>query len=225
MRNDSCRYLLAPTISYTQKLENRVRELEGLLELRGVGDGGPSKQNGGRAGDEGGEGDSSSSGLQPASGVVKSEEKGKGKGGLMSHDGLGTFDGLKRDEKGGITYHGATSFFQLPTPAGRDANERSGRGGGGVHPGFLEAAGGGERKERLVNNAWQQRAMETFSETPVSYPRSWSEVKDAGGNDSVGTVSIFVGGALVLDPAAFQFCVQTGFHTYDSSVDRKEGSN
>ena len=174
MRNDSCRYLLAPTISYTQKLENRVRELEGLLEGREAGDGGPSKENGGRGGNEGGEGDASLSGLQAASGVVKFEEKGKGKGGLMStsHDGLGTFDGLKRDEKGGITYHGATSFFQLPTPVSRNSNERSGR-GGGVHPGFLEAAGGGDRKERLVNNAWQQRAMETFSETPVSCSRSF----------------------------------------------------
>jgi len=172
VRNDSCRYLLAPTISYTQKLENRVRELEGLLEGRGGRGKGTGDGTGTGSGilEKSGEGREEVEGDGAESGVLenlKFEEKEKGKGMLMSHDGLGTFDGLKRDEKGGITYHGATSFFQLPSPVGRNPNERSGR-GGGMHPGFLEAAGGGERKERLVNNAWQQRAMETFSETPVS---------------------------------------------------------
>ncbi|PVH80486.1 fungal-specific transcription factor domain-containing protein [Cadophora sp. DSE1049] len=151
VRNDSCRYLLAPTISYTQKLENRVRELEGLIDgLRGgvraeepgsLGKGGEGREGNGDGG----------SGSQVASGAVKKFEEKE-----TSHDGLGTFDGLKRDEKGGITYHGATSFFQLPNPVGRNTNEGS-------------RTGGGERKERLVNNAWQQRAMETFSETPEPF--------------------------------------------------------
>ncbi|KAK0109350.1 hypothetical protein ONS96_003168 [Cadophora gregata f. sp. sojae] len=108
------------------------------------------------------------SGLQGASGVVKDFRSGLEKGIPLSHDGMGTFDGLKRDEKGGITYHGATSFFQLPNPVSRDPSEVPGR-DGGVYPGFLEAAGGGDRKERLVNNAWQQRAKETFAETPEPF--------------------------------------------------------
>ncbi|KAH9217762.1 fungal-specific transcription factor domain-containing protein [Leptodontidium sp. 2 PMI_412] len=154
VRNDACRYLLAPTISYTQRLEERVRELEGVVE-------GLRNRNGNGEGEE-----------EEAGGV----EVGGGGGGGVSHDergglsagsgsGAGGFDGLKRDEKGGITYHGATSFFQLPAPVGQS----DGLGGGGVRSVLEAAGGGGERKERLVSNAWQQRAMETFSETPEPF--------------------------------------------------------
>lgn len=86
-------------------------------------------------------------------------------GNRTSHDGPGTFNGLKRDEKGGITYHGATSFFQIPAPAGGDDSGSLPAGSGSQD---VAGGEGGERKERLVSNAWQQRAMETFSEMPVS---------------------------------------------------------
>ena len=40
------------------------------------------------------------------------------------------FEGLKFDDKGAITYHGATSFFQLPTtPASQEQNPKSSPGG------------------------------------------------------------------------------------------------
>ncbi|KAL2071784.1 hypothetical protein VTL71DRAFT_13019 [Oculimacula yallundae] len=139
IRKDPCRYLLAPTISYTQKLENKVKELQAVIE---------TLQNPGPVEAEG------YLESQAQSRTARSSEPGE-----SSHDGPGTFDGLKRDEKGGITYHGATSFFQLPAPAGEAlASEH-------VLSEALDAAGK-DRKERLITNAWTQRAMETFSETP-----------------------------------------------------------
>lgn len=202
VRNDACRYLLAPTISYTQRLEERVRELEGVVE-------------GLRNGNGNGEGEEEDGGVEVGGGgvgVSHDERRGLSAG---PGAGAGGFDGLKRDEKGGITYHGATSFFQLPAPVGQS----DGLGGGGVRSVLEAAGGGGERKERLVSNAWQQRAMETFSETPVSTclkslrrSETMSECKVV--IISVGTLSVFVGGPLVLDPTTVQLRVQTGFHSY-----------
>lgn len=68
-----------------------------------------------------------------------------------------SFQGLTVDEKGSITYHGATSFFQLP-------DDRP--------PGFRGLASSPDelmqRRKRLVANAWQQRALENLSDIPVS---------------------------------------------------------
>lgn len=75
---------------------------------------------------------------------------------------VGTFGGLKLDDKGGVTYHGATSFFQLPTDSPQNELPN-----GEWWDSYLRLYEGGQRRERLVNNAWQQRALETFSETPV----------------------------------------------------------
>lgn len=70
---------------------------------------------------------------------------------------------LKIDDKGGITYHGATSFFNLPS-------ERSVP----VASDFLALTASSsssdadnQRRERLINNAWHQRALENLSEIPV----------------------------------------------------------
>ena len=60
------------------------------------------------------------------------------------------------DDKGGITYHGTTSFFNLPSdrcPAGADC--------------AASADATTRRRERLVSNAWQQRALENLSNSPV----------------------------------------------------------
>jgi hypothetical protein len=71
---------------------------------------------------------------------------------------------LKLDGKGSITYHGATGFFHLPAENAI----------GNAHPDprmwhnfpILQPEGL-QRRERLVHNAWQQRALESYSETPV----------------------------------------------------------
>lgn len=63
------------------------------------------------------------------------------------------------DDKGGITYHGATSFWQLPGE--RSATTPTGNK-------FLPLTEVDvQRRERLVNNAWQQRALENLSDIPV----------------------------------------------------------
>ena len=169
MRNDACRYLLAPTISYTQRLEERVRELEALVEGlkarddHGGGDLELKRESSGRS-----DFDAAEIGISRDDGGVSPDERSRGP--PLS---AGGFDGLKRDEKGGITYHGATSFFQLPAPASF--------GDGGLRLDSELAGWGGERKDRLVSNAWQQRAMETFSETPVSFS-FWSHKHRTGQN-------------------------------------------
>lgn len=65
--------------------------------------------------------------------------------------------GLKIDEKGGITYHGATSLFHLPSD--RDKNKTDS---------LSSIDSDAHRRERLVTNAWHQRAMENLSDIPVN---------------------------------------------------------
>ena len=66
------------------------------------------------------------------------------------------FNGLKVDEQGGITYHGATSFFHLPNDRGTHGSDVS-------NSSDLDV----QRRARLVTNAWHQRAMENLTEIPV----------------------------------------------------------
>ncbi|KUJ11035.1 C6 transcription factor [Mollisia scopiformis] len=140
VRNDTCMYKLSPTLSYTERLENKVKDLEARLSQFQQLD---SKQNGTK--------DSLSS-LHPWSPDEKS-----------SSDRAETFKGLKVDDKGAITYHGTTSFFQLPTstdngPFDSASSDKS----------DLTAESIG-RRERLVRNAWEQRALETLAETPEPF--------------------------------------------------------
>lgn len=67
-----------------------------------------------------------------------------------------SFRGLKIDDRGGITYHGATSFFHLPSDGNAPRNDQ-------LSPTDRD----GLRRVRLVTNAWQQRALENLSEIPV----------------------------------------------------------
>jgi hypothetical protein len=137
-RGDVCVYKLTPTISYTQTLEKRVKELELLLsEQRRIES---------RSGAE-----SPRNAASPAVSAAVSALP-------------GTFEGLKLDDRGKITYHGATSFFQLPTPS----NELDGSSNDTLAAIPLSDAGE-SRRDRLVSNAWQQRALETLSETPVGF--------------------------------------------------------
>jgi hypothetical protein len=65
--------------------------------------------------------------------------------------------GLKIDDKGGITYHGPTSLFNLPSDPHKHKPDSISSIDSDAH-----------RRERLVNNAWHQRAMENLSDIPVS---------------------------------------------------------
>lgn len=130
-REETCEYKLPPTLSYTQKLESRVEELERLvLQLQ----------------------------IPPAKEASGSPQPGSPK----PRSGLPpvSFEGLKFDDQGSITYHGATSFFHLPNAASDKPST--------VTVSDPSASLDGERiRQRLVSNAWHQRALETFAETPV----------------------------------------------------------
>lgn len=67
------------------------------------------------------------------------------------------FEGLNIEHDGRISFHGPTSLFQLPSGGLPDASSTS-------HlPMQLET-----RKERLINNAWRERAYEQMATMPVS---------------------------------------------------------
>ncbi|KUL88383.1 hypothetical protein ZTR_04957 [Talaromyces verruculosus] len=138
-RNESCAYKLSPTLSYTQKLEKRVQELEEALSIAQA------------------NGSSAVTAEQSPSNTVLSTTS------AQKSTYLGPIKGLKVDEKGAVTYHGATSFFHLPT---MDLNEAL----PARNECFSETLDdGNRRKEKLVHNAWQQRALEGSLETPEPF--------------------------------------------------------
>lgn len=178
-----------PTLSYTQRLEERIKDLEEQVskaQAQAQAHAPPPPQRGLS------EGTLSSS---HESSIVGHESEGL----------AGTFKGLKLDEKGVITYHGATSFFHLPSEYGRQSSDAP-------SPSNSEDPLYGKR-ERLVNNAWQQRALEDLSEIPVRLPlvpfplshRSMSWLT----RFTPGTVPISAQYALVLDSASVELCLSS----------------
>lgn len=134
-----------PTLSYTQRLEERIKELEDQLSRSQIQ--APSQTQ-------------TAAPECPGSTLREGSHQGHEPGESLA----GTFRGLKLDERGVLTYHGATSFFHLPTEsAGHETDAPS-------SPHSEDPVNG--RRERLVNNAWQQRALESLSEIPVS--KSWA---------------------------------------------------
>ncbi|KAI8691646.1 hypothetical protein NCS56_00157700 [Fusarium sp. Ph1] len=134
-RNDDCIYKLNPTLSYTQRLEERIKELEDQLAA-----------------------------VKSPPSVAASNHSSPGM--FNGHDSsrygdehmTRSFMGLKIDDKGGITYHGATSLFNLPSdPHKHKADSLS------------SIDSDAHRRERLVNNAWHQRAMENLSDIPEPF--------------------------------------------------------
>ena len=129
-----------PTLSYTQRLEERIKELEDQLAARAKSPAsvGPSSSH-------------SSPSVFVSHDIhgnpIQTDEKGISR----------SFRGLKIDERGGITYHGATSFFHLPSDQAHSKNDSQST---------IDADL--QMRERLVSNAWQQRALENLSDIPVS---------------------------------------------------------
>ncbi|KAI6782352.1 Nitrogen assimilation transcription factor nit-like protein [Emericellopsis cladophorae] len=148
-RRDECVYKLNPTLSYTQRLEQRIKELEDQLaghhlsgRSRSPISTHPSSSHSSPP--------SFSSHDAPSSSRVPGDELGVQR----------RFRGLKVDDKGGVIYQGATSFFHLP-------NDRTGGGAGNRFLPLTEVDV--QRRERLVTNAWQQRALENLSEIPEPF--------------------------------------------------------
>lgn len=66
------------------------------------------------------------------------------------------FDGLNVENDGRISFHGPTSLFQLPSGAVSETAST-------LH--FAQEMEA--RKERLINNAWRERAFEQMATLPV----------------------------------------------------------
>ncbi|KAM0253522.1 hypothetical protein ACHAP5_000553 [Fusarium lateritium] len=125
-----------PTLSYTQRLEERIKELEDQLAA-----------------------------IKSPPSVAASNHSSPGV--WNGHDLNRHFDehamsrsfmGLKIDDKGGITYHGPTSLFNLPSDPHKHKPDSISSIDSDAH-----------RRERLVNNAWHQRAMENLSDIPEPF--------------------------------------------------------
>lgn len=126
-------------MSYTQRLEERIKELEDQLANTAKSPASAS---------------ASSHSSPPTANAHDGPSLGRPN---VDEQGISrSFRGLKVDDRGGITYHGTTSFFNLPSdrlPAGSE---------------YLASTDTDvQRRERLVNNAWQQRALENLSDIPV----------------------------------------------------------
>ncbi|CZR54053.1 related to pathway-specific regulatory protein nit-4 [Phialocephala subalpina] len=144
IRNDTCLYKLSPTLSYTERLESRVKELEHQLsQFQESRQSSENASNGTK--DE----------ASPAP-VASPDES-------TSSDRTRAFKGLRIDDRGAITYHGTTSFFQLPTPSQDSSAEVA------VSETSDPSSESMGRRERLVKNAWEQRVLETSAETPEPF--------------------------------------------------------
>lgn len=176
-----------PTLSYTQRLEERIKELED--QVASLARSPPSV-----------------AGSSHSSPPVSSAQDASSQAARHASDEQGmnrNFRSLKIDDKGSITYHGATSFFNLPS-------DRTGPGSAEMP--FLSPPSSdtdSQRRERLIHNAWHQRAMENLSEIPVCaffspglQPQVGAMVRPKHEllTGIVGTISISSQRSLVLDP-------------------------
>lgn len=137
-------YSLAPTLSYTKQLETRVAQLEDAL----------SKFRDQQAETEARKGSSPVSVAESSSSAgrrIKTEND-------DAQDLAREFDGLNVENDGRISFHGPTSLFQLPSGVVSETATTS------HFAQELEA-----RKERLINNAWRERAFEQMAAMPVRH--------------------------------------------------------
>ncbi|KAL7793207.1 fungal-specific transcription factor domain-containing protein [Trichoderma ceciliae] len=145
-RNDECVYKLNPTLSYTQRLEDRIKDLEEQLAKAAK----ATTATPPTAADS----------KSPAS--THSSPSPFGGGAQQVDDSISrSFRGLKIDDKGGITYHGTTSFFNLPSERSSAAVAVD------LHATATDIES--QRRERLVSNAWQQRVLEEHSGIPEPF--------------------------------------------------------
>ncbi|KAH6664986.1 fungal-specific transcription factor [Halenospora varia] len=143
-RSEACVYKLGPTLYYTQKLEGRIAELEAAL-----------RHHGGQT--------SLSPDVAGHVQSIASGESSSAKQALQRQVIGASFEGLKFDKEGSITFHGPTSFFQLP--AHNSFESPLARGPSST----VTIEDGPDKRERLVANAWQQRLLETLAETPQPF--------------------------------------------------------
>lgn len=126
---------------------------------------------------------------------------------IGQHDGTdpsglaGDIEGLKIEEDGRISFHGPTSLFQLP----------SGLAPENPNPMLAEQCADG-RKERLINNAWRERAFEQLTTIPVC--SDCIVIRGIKRLNGIGTFPISPRLALVLDTPPLQLRLSSGFYSY-----------
>ncbi|KAL5338535.1 fungal-specific transcription factor domain-containing protein [Aspergillus crustosus] len=146
-RGTPCVYTLAPTLSYTKQLETRVAQLE--IELAKLRDQQPPEF----AGETPSSVASAEEGGSKSKTLTRKEDQSRDDQDLSRE-----FEGLNVEHDGRISFHGPTSLFQLPSGALNPATS-----------GSQFAAQVGERKERLVKNAWRERAIEQMATMPEPF--------------------------------------------------------
>ncbi|KAH8698677.1 C6 transcription factor [Talaromyces proteolyticus] len=147
-RGDVCVYSLAPTLSYTKTLETRIAELEEKL----------AKTQEERASDSDKTSKPSPRG-SPAEYSSSTEQTPEQDEGALALELSSEFEGLTIEQDGRVSFHGPTSLFHLlPSDTVNETASSS-------HlTSELEA-----RKERLMNNAWHERAIEQLSGIPEPF--------------------------------------------------------
>ncbi|WEW54693.1 hypothetical protein PRK78_000115 [Emydomyces testavorans] len=136
-----------PTLSYTKSLEARIAELEAELE---------------HVRDEIKEANSKDSKfkVEDVETKVPLERLARHASGSQDEndpvDLARDIEGLKMEDDGRISFHGPTSLFQLPSGIPRE----------NLNP-FQAEHELDSRKERLINNAWRERAFEQLATIPV----------------------------------------------------------
>ncbi|RDW90211.1 putative C6 transcription factor [Aspergillus mulundensis] len=137
----------APTLAYTKQLERRVAELEDALSKH------CSQQTpDAAAGTPSSAASTNEASLKSTVSNRKDDEADDDQD--LSRD----FEGLKVEHDGRVSFHGPTSLFQLPSGALNPAISNSQLAEQAVN-----------RKERLVNNAWRERAIEQMATMPEPF--------------------------------------------------------
>ena len=134
-----------PTLSYTKQLESRVAELEEALS-RLVGQ--PCSEANSL------KGDSPTSTTEVKPNPSNNATAARWDAGYF--DLAKEFEGLRVENDGRVSFHGPTSLFQLPSGVTEEQPSTSSR-----------PKDFGASRERLINNAWRERAFEQLSAIPV----------------------------------------------------------
>lgn len=185
-----------PTLSYTQRLEDRIRELEEQLAKTTATTTPPPAATESKSPISAHSSPSPFGGTQPD-------------GRQQVDDSISrSFRGLKIDDKGSITYHGTTSFFNLPSDRTSAVTAVD------LHPTATDIES--QRRERLVSNAWQQRVLEEHSGIPVRAMMCCWLFDSIRLICFAGTVPNTSECSLVLDPAPFQLHLPTCLYSYAS---------
>lgn len=179
-------------MSYTQRLEDRIRQLE--EQLAGSSSGGTTRLSS--------KASSLRSSPTPASGSDASLARQS-----MDGDGeiIGSFAGLSLGTQGHVTYHGPASFFRTHYPQRGDLS--STHGASLASSEFSEA----QRRISLVTASSRQLAFQNATEIPVSFLQLHARLV---AHSCLGAIPVSPQHSLVLGEPPFQLHVPTPIHSW-----------